>query len=128
LIAILSYATAKPVASGGNILAGSFEKLNNVEDETGLGWFPESWSQVLVRPEVLDIFFHLRHVMHESDHQDTAGKCIHQLSGVHGPVFLNETTERAYAGHLMQGLQRMIAAQVLMCFSGLFLKELRHFT
>ncbi|KAI8817434.1 armadillo-type protein [Fimicolochytrium jonesii] len=104
-----------------NALSGSF-RTNQEERRTSQpGYFPASWKEFIVRPDVIDLFFQLNSTFRDEGRLgDSARHCLTDLAAVHGPVFhvadpnghvikdqagrvLEDTNAlRAYIGHFLK--------------------------
>ncbi|TPX33725.1 hypothetical protein SmJEL517_g03402 [Synchytrium microbalum] len=99
-----------------NTMGGAFERnvlpdTNAAEDEakSQVSVFPESWSALLVRPDVLDLFFlAYKALAKDSNAGNRARQCLIQLAGLHGRIFPNNDAQIAYAAHFLDGLMRLL--------------------
>ncbi|KAJ3089378.1 Exportin-4 [Quaeritorhiza haematococci] len=112
---VLSWEFAMP---NDELLAGTFDNRggsgggadDSSSDLTVSTRFPASWREILVRPDVLDLFFQLHSlVLYYTTFSHRSRQCLVQLAGMHGPVFGGDlNAQRAYVNHLLKGFVEMI--------------------
>ncbi|KAJ3287085.1 Exportin-4 [Borealophlyctis nickersoniae] len=118
---------ASSIAAAETVLSWDFataddNALNDSESKGGVSTspFPSSWRDIVIRPDVLDMFFHLHHLMQSSETlSNRTRQCLIQLAGMNGPVFQvvdgqgklvdDVLAQKAYVGHLLQGWLKMLA-------------------
>nr|KAJ3418504.1 Exportin-4 [Polyrhizophydium stewartii] len=70
--------------------------------------FPASWRNVLLAPNVTDLFFEIFLTFQEPEIVQRAGKCIVQMAGLHGEVFSGDQDRKVYASHFMGNADKLI--------------------
>ncbi|KAJ3231755.1 Exportin-4, partial [Chytriomyces hyalinus] len=64
----------------GNVMAGSFAKLEKPDNADGSGRFPSSWTPALVRPEVVETVFKIHDILLPYDISGNSAKLILYLA------------------------------------------------
>jgi hypothetical protein len=101
-------------ASLGIKMAGSFENLPSADQPRAQGVFPESWASILVRSDVIDMFFQLSRLFQQNEHlRWSVDSCLEQLCCLHGPVLRNIEAEMSYLGHLFKSLTQHMSRYVV---------------
>ncbi|ORY48739.1 hypothetical protein BCR33DRAFT_763797 [Rhizoclosmatium globosum] len=91
----------------GNVMAGSFEKLDALDSHDGSGRFPASWTGALIRPEIVDTVFKIHQLLLPHDISGNTAKLITHLAAVNGPVFPDSATEVGFVKYLLELLESL---------------------
>lgn len=109
-LAALSSCLSWDFAKDDTCLKTTFAKRGEeYEDVMTTPDFPETWRDVLVRPDVLDTFF-LAYVRFQDNvgYLSKCEECLIQLAGLRGRVFSDEASRKAYADHFMKGMTAIL--------------------
>ncbi|KAJ3258911.1 Exportin-4 [Chytriomyces hyalinus] len=92
----------------GNVMAGSFAKLEKPDNADGSGRFPSSWTPALVRPEVVETVFKIHDILLPYDISGNSAKLILYLAAVNGPVFPDFATQSGFITFFLERLETLI--------------------
>ncbi|KAI9025604.1 armadillo-type protein [Hyaloraphidium curvatum] len=110
LAACLSWDFSKKDTALGTTIS---KRPQEIDEVVGTPDFPETWRDVLVRPDVLDAFFTAYNKF--SENEDFLGKCeecLIELSGLRGRVFGDEGSRKAYAEHFMKSMLPLLSSYI----------------
>ncbi|KAI9344395.1 armadillo-type protein [Obelidium mucronatum] len=92
----------------GNVMAGSFEALDNLDNLEGSGRFPASWTAALIRPEIVETVFKIHQLLLPHDISGNTAKLISHLAAVNGPVFPDSVTQVGFVKYFLELLEGLI--------------------
>ncbi|KAJ3014551.1 Exportin-4 [Thoreauomyces humboldtii] len=106
------------VNSGDNALQGSFKTERHGQNKQS-GRFPASWRDLIIRPDVIDLFFELHYALQiERGLANRTRECLSSLAGVHGPILESidgngrvtedDASQRAYIAHILRNFLKFI--------------------
>ncbi|KAJ3070428.1 Exportin-4 [Podochytrium sp. JEL0797] len=94
----------------GNVMAGSFEKLDALDTMEGTGRFPASWTAAMIRPEVVETVFKIHTLLLPHDVSGNTAKLITHLAAVNGPVFPDAETEAGFVTYFLELLEGVVSS------------------
>ncbi|KAI8611392.1 armadillo-type protein [Chytriomyces sp. MP71] len=93
----------------GNVMAGSFEMLDQLDTLDGSGKFPASWTAALVRPQIIETVFQTHSLLLPHDISGSTAKLVVQLAAVNGPVFPDSGTEIGFLTFFLERLDGLVS-------------------
>lgn len=99
-------------------MAGSFENItnstaNSSDDITsGTGKFPATWTNLLIRPQVIDLLFRVHDLLADMDETGISLKSLVSLASIKGPIFSDQRDQSVFTERFLGRLGELVGRLV----------------